>query len=313
METDYAKLYQKYIDEELEECSGTQWMTANAGQVRFCGGKDVEVNTLQTTGLGTYDSTKSDGSAYPSGTVTSAWTAQTLSMDRGVKFSLDRCNPEDPDFETSAENVIREFARMQLAKEQDCYRIHKLYALASADETWKGSHIVTYTPASDDIVEKLYDLAQTLENDSERTGGFVALVAADLKGKFLKATADDFNRIVFEQKVEVNGVTYEHVMMLNDLPCIFVPSGRMLTAIAPRSGRASQVAGGIAAGTGAKKIYALVTACDAPLAVAKIDSLKQFGPEENQLFDGTAIQARYQYDLFVPGTKVNTIGALVEG
>ena len=116
MATDYAKLYQKYIDEELEECSGTQWMTANAGQVRFCGGKDVEVNTLQTTGLGTYDSTKSDGSAYPSGTVTSAWTAQTLSMDRGVKFSLDRCNPEDPDFETSAENVIREFARMQLAK-----------------------------------------------------------------------------------------------------------------------------------------------------------------------------------------------------
>ena len=108
-------------------------------------------------------------------------------------------------------------------------------------------------------------------------------------------------------------MTYEHVMMLNDLPCIFVPSGRMLTAIAPRSGRASQVAGGIAAGTGAKKIYALVTACDAPLAVAKIDSLKQFGPEENQLFDGTAIQARYQYDLFVPGTKVNTIGALVEG
>ena len=56
-----------------------------------------------------------------------------------------------------------------------------------------------------------------------------------------------------------------------------------------------------------------MTACDAPLAVAKIDSLKQFGPEENQLFDGTAIQARYQYDLFVPGTKVNTIGALVEG
>lgn len=313
MAIDYAKLYQKYIDEELEECSGTQWMTANAGQVRFCGGKDVEVNTLVTTGLGTYDSSKSDGSAYPSGTVTSTWTAQTLSMDRGVKFALDRCNPEDPDFVTSAENVIREFARMQLAKEQDCYRIHKLYALASADETWKSSHVVTFAPDSDDIVDKLYDLAQTVANDSERTGGFVAMVAADLKGRFLRATADDRQRISFEQEMEINGVRYEHVMMLNDLPCIFVPAGRMVTAISPRSGRASQAAGGIAPGSGAKKIFALVAACDAPLAVAKIDSLKQFGPEENQLFDGTAIQARYQYDLFVPGTKIPTIGALVEG
>ena len=41
------------------------------------------------------------------------------------------------------------------------------------------------------------------------------------------------------------------------------------------------------------------------------DSLKQFGPEENQLFDGTAIQARYLYDLVVPSDKVITIGALV--
>ena len=62
----------------------------------------------------------------------------------------------------------------------------------------------------------------------------------------------------------------------------------------------------------AKKIYALVTACDAPLAVAKIDSLKQFGPEENQLFDGTAIQARYLYDLFVPKNKVCAIAVHTE-
>ena len=42
-----------------------------------------------------------------------------------------------------------------------------------------------------------------------------------------------------------------------------------------------------------------------------MDSLKQFGPEENQLFDGTAIQARYLYDLVVPTSKLATIGALV--
>ena len=47
------------------------------------------------------------------------------------------------------------------------------------------------------------------------------------------------------------------------------------------------------------------------LSVIPILSLKQFGPEENQLFDGTAIQARYLYDLVVPKDKISTIGALV--
>ena len=56
----------------------------------------------------------------------------------------------------------------------------------------------------------------------------------------------------------------------------------------------------------------LLTHCDTPLAVSKLDSIKQFGPAENQLFDGTAIQARYLYDLFVPEKRIVSIGAVVE-
>ena len=41
------------------------------------------------------------------------------------------------------------------------------------------------------------------------------------------------------------------------------------------------------------------------------DAIKQFGPQENQLFDGTSIQARYLYDLFVPGKRLASIGAVV--
>ena len=70
--------------------------------------------------------------------------------------------------------------------------------------------------------------------------------------------------------------------------------------------------GGFGAASDSKTIYALLVAWDAPLAVSKIDSLKQFGPSENQLFDGTAIQARYLYDLFVPKNKQVAIGALVQ-
>lgn len=312
MAIDYAKNYQSIIDDEMAQASGTEWMTAGEGQVRWSGGKDVEVASLSTTGLGSYDNTRTDGSAYPDGAVTSTWENKTLRMDRGVKFALDRISPEDVGFAAGAESVIREFTRAQLAKEQDTYRIQKLYAAAAEDDTYASTHIVPFTKGSDNIVEKLSALAGTVESDSERTGCFVALVAADLKTEFLKASNTTFHNISFEQKLEINGISYEHVMLFNDLPCIFVPAGRMHTVLSVQSGRDAQAAGGILAGDGSKDIYAVITAWDTPLAVAKIDSLKQFGPEENQLFDGTSIQARYLYDLFVAPDKTATIGVLLE-
>ena len=109
--------------------------------------------------------------------------------------------------------------------------------------------------------------------------------------------------------MSINGITYENVMMLDDLPCIFVPQSRMKTAITVQSGDSNN--GGIVAGEGAKDISCLITHCETPLAVSKLDAIKQFGPQENQLFDGTAIQARYPYDLFVPSKRLASIGAVV--
>ena len=311
MAIDYAKKYQKFIDEELAACSATEWMAAGAGQVRYGEGKEVEINTLKTTGLGDYDSTKTDGTAYPNGAVTSTWASHTLKMDRGVKFALDHSAPEDVNFPATVENVIREFAKSQLAKEQDSYRINKLYMAVKGALKSASTHVLSFNSESDDIVDKLCTLTQTLETDSERTGGFVALVASNMKNAFLRAAADNFNKITFEQEIEINGITYSHVMMVNDLPCIFVPANRMKTSITIQTGRDDQADGGIVAGEEAKNIHAVVVAHDVPLAISKVDSLKQFGPEENQLFDGTAIQARYLYDLVVPSDKLASVGALV--
>lgn len=311
MAIDYARAYQTFIDEELATASATEWMAAKGGQVRFSGGRDVEISTLTTTGLGNYDSTQTDGGAYPTGAVQSDWNTYSLAMDRGVKFALDRTDPSDTAFLVTAENVIREFARVQLTREQDTYRINKLYQIAAAGEQ-ADTHVVTMDPASDSVLDKVCDLLQTLENDSERSGSFVALVNSNLKNAFLKATADTYHQITFEESVEINGVRYDQVMMVNGLPCIFVPTSRMQTALEVQSGRSGQEAGGILAAADSKTIYVLLAAWDAPLAVSKIDSLKQFGPAENQLFDGTAIQARYLYDLFVPTGKQVAIGALVQ-
>ena len=310
MAFDYAKAYQQFIDEEMTALSATAWMVPEPGKVRFTGGRDVEISTLSTSGLGSYDATKSDGSAYPSGTVTNAWKTYPLTMDRGVKFALDRTDPNDTGFIVTAENVIREFARSALVKEQDTYRIQKLYALANADTAHNATHIVSKALTKSNAISEVTALLQAIRNDAEEMEGYVALVSHKLKSAFLEAAAGTYHSISFGNSVSINGVVYENVMMLDDLPCIFLPQSRMKTAITVQDGDGND--GGIVPAEGAKDIAVVITHCDAPLAVSKLDSIKQFGPAENQFFDGTSIQARYLYDLFVPSKKLVSIGAIVE-
>ena len=310
MAFDYAKAYQQFIDEEMTALSATAWMVPEAGKVRWTGGRDVEISTLSTSGLGDYDAAKSDGSAYPSGTVSNAWKTYPLTMDRGVKFALDRADPNDTGFIVTAENVIREFTRSALVREQDMYRINRLYALADADTAHKATHIVSATLTKANAIAAVSGLLQTVRDDAEEMDGYVALVSHKNKTAFLEAASGTYHTISFGNSVSVNGVVYENVMMLDDLPCIFVPQNRMKTAITVQDGDGNN--GGIIAGEGAKNIACLIAHCDAPLAVSKLDSIKQFGPAENQFFDGTAIQARYLYDLFVPEKKLAAVGAIVE-
>lgn len=308
MAIDYAKAYQKFIDEELCASSITQWMVPTAGQVKYEGGKNVLISTLSTTGLGDYAAEKTDGSAYPAGAVTNTWNTYELSMDRGVKFALDRTDPSDSGFMTTAENVMREFARVQLTREQDIYRINKLYNLVK-NSTFASKNVKAAVITKTNAISELMNSLSAVQNSSEQLSGFVAIVNQELKGAFLEAATGTYNNVTFGNKIEVNGIAYENVMIVNDLPCVFAPSARMQTVISANTGRAEGDVGGIVAATDSKKINFIITSFDAPLAVSKIDSLKQFGPNENQLFDGTAIQARYLYDLFVQSGKVSSIAA----
>lgn len=306
MALDYAKAYQQFIDEEMCASSVTQWMTPLPGTVKFDGGKDIQICELSTTGLGTYDATKTDGSAYPQGAVTNKWRSYSLFMDRGVKFALDRTAPSDTGFMATAENVMREFARTQLARELDTYRICKLYNTA-ANGAYSATNLISAQVTKENAVSELFRTLTAAQNSSEQLDGFVAIINQELKPYFMEASANTVCQISFGNKAEINGVEYENVMYAGDLVCIFAPKSRMVTDVAVLSGRDNEAEGGVAMGEGGKHINFVVASFDAPMAVSKIDSLKQFPPEENQLFDGTAIQARYLYDLFVPKNKVCSV------
>lgn len=309
MAFDYAKAYQQFIDEELSASSATAWMIPPAGKVRFAEGRDVEISTLTTSGLGNYDASRADGSAYPTGAVHSVWRSYPMAMDRGVKFALDRMDPSDTHFIATAENIIREFARNALVKEQDAYRVNRLYTLLEADGDLSKTHIVSTALTKANALGTLSGLLQTVRDDAEEAEGYVALVSHKNKNAFLEAASGTYHHVTFGNSVSVNGIRYDNVMLLDGLPCLFVPQARMKTVIAVRDGSGND--GGIVPGEGARDIAALVVHCETPLAVSRLDCIKQFGPEENQLFDGTSIQARYLYDLFVPSGRLATLGAVV--
>ena len=306
MALDYAKAYQQFIDEEMCASSVTQWMVPIPGTVKYDGGKDIQISELSTTGLGSYDAGKTDGSAYPQGAVTNKWRSYSLFMDRGVKFALDRTSPSDTGFMATAENVMREFARTQLARELDTYRITKLYN-AAANGAYSATNVFNGSITKENAVGELLKTLTAAQNSSEQLTGFVAIVNQELKAAFMEAANNTFSQISFGEKAEINGIEYENVMYVNDLACIFAPKSRMVTEVAIRTGRDGETEGGVTKGENGKYINFVVASFDAPLAVSKIDSLKQFPPEENQLFDGTAIQARYLYDLFVPRNKVCSV------
>ena len=311
MAIDYAKAYQKFIDEEFCAASVTKWMEANAKDVKFEGGRDIQLCDVSTTGLGTYDATKTDGTAYPKGVVNSKWRAYSLFMDRGVQFGLDHLAPSDSGFLATAENIMREFTRVNLVQEMDTYRICKLYNTV-INGAYSDTNSLTGTITKDNAVAELLKTLNSAQNASEQIGGFVAYVNQDHLAAFMEATSTSSVPITFGNTVKVNDITYENVMKVGELPCIFVPKSRMVTEISILTGRDAQSAGGITKSDSGKYLNFMVLHTSTPLPVTKIESIKQIEPEDNQLFDGTLIQVRYLYDCFIPKNKVCSVAVHAE-
>lgn len=300
---DYAKAYQNLIDEEFCATSVTKWMDVNSDKIQFEGGKDISICEVSTTGLGTYDATKTDGTAYPEGAVTNKWRSYSLFMDRGVKFGIDHMAPSDTGFMATAENIIREFSRVQYTREMDTYRLTKIYNTA-VNGAYSATNALTGAITVDNAVSELLKTLTAAQTSSEQLSGFMAFVNGSTKNAFMEASAGAANQITFGNRVNINGTVYDDVMLVNDLPCIFVPEGRMVTDVAILSGRDDEKEGGVKMSDTGKYINFIVIHTSAPFAVTKIAETKQFPPEKNQLFDGTMIQIRFLYDLFVPKNKV---------
>ncbi|MDL2217388.1 hypothetical protein LJC27_01870 [Christensenellaceae bacterium OttesenSCG-928-M15] len=309
---EFAEIYQDFIDEELVAESKSGWMTPQDDLIEYEGGDTVKIAEIDVSGLGDYDRNNT-ATAYPAGSVTTKWRDYIFAQDRAVEFQLDRLDPGDTRYTATAENVVREFARTKLVREQDMYRYNRVYAAIAGNTDLAPTHVVSSAGiTAANILSVLNGLKSTVEDDSESTMELVCAMPLTLKNLIPETSSTNRHRVFFGESVSINGVVYDDVTIVNDLPILWVPTKRLQTVIKINDGRtAGQTQGGIDADSTSKQIYGLICGIDAIKALGKLDELKVFGNEENQRFSGTAIQSRYVYDAWAMYRKMATIGAII--
>ena len=100
----YAALFQQKLDEQVTALSTSGWMEANAGQVKYTGGKEIKVPSISTSGLGDYDR----DSGFVQGSVNLTYETLTMTQDRGRTFSLDAMEVDESGFLANATTVMGE-------------------------------------------------------------------------------------------------------------------------------------------------------------------------------------------------------------
>lgn len=303
---EFAEKYQKFIDEELESRSFTQWMVPNADMISYDGGKDVKIAQLSVSGLGNYD--PNAAGAYPKGSVKLTWKPYTMEMDRAVQFQLGRMTPSDSGWIATTENITKTFARKQLVTEQDLFRFNRVYSSLKASGKW-ASHSKTLTAdlTAADAVSTLMGLFTLCKEDSNEDQDFICFMAAKSEAAFREASKNNHHDIQFGKTVSINGVGYK-CMMVNELPVVLVPSRRLQTVIKVNDGRtAGQEQGGIEADTTSKQIEFMMMSSEAAIAIGKVDSLKIVTADLQQTSDETTINYHLLYDCWSLENQLSTV------
>ena len=272
------------------------WMEANAGQVKYSGGKDIKIPKINMDGLANYD--RDNG--YAQGSVTLEYETETMTQDRGRKFQLDAMDVDETNFVASAANVMVQFQRTQIIPEVDAYRYSKLAALAIA-----AKNTGSYAPAPSDILGQLLnDIAAVQDVIGENEP---LVISMNYKVATILSQADKVTKLLDVMQFTQGGVNTK-VQALDGTPIKRVPSARLKTAYVFNDGKTTgQTAGGFVPASGALDINWIISSARAPIAVSKTDKMKIFDPNTNQNADAWLIEYRKFHELWVPDNKLSAV------
>jgi len=253
----------------------------------FLNANEVKVMKLSTVGLGNYSRT----TGYPAGDITAAWETMQLAAERGRSFTLDRMD-NDESLGLVLGNLIREWMRVHVAPELDAYRFAKYAAGAGNSAT-----PATLSTAAE-VLAAIDAASLSLSEDEVPEEGrklFITHTLYELlKGAMTRSWGNDaaLNRAVkFLEATEI----------------IPVPQTRFYTAITLNAGATSDAGGFIKNVATGKDVNFMILHPSAVLQPVKLNQVKYFSPEVNQLSDGHLWQYRLYHDAFVYDNKVNGI------
>jgi len=282
-----AQKFQPILDEIYKEASLTARMDALTKPVNFAGANVVKVFKTDPIGLGTY----SRVSGYPAGQITAGWEALTLATERGRAFVIDRMDDEET-LGMAFGTLASEFIRTEVAPELDAYRFAK-YA------SWSNIQTTTGATLDANSILTAIDAAKLALNKQEvPREGRLLYISEDclnlLEGKVSRFLANES---------EVN----RSVSKFDGMEVIMVPQTRFYTQIDLDAGTSVNEGGYTKNGGAGKDINFMMIHPSSVLQVAKHESLKVFGPDDNQTSDGWLIQYRIYHDAFVYENKVKGI------
>lgn len=292
---EFAKLYQKKLDEAMIDGAVTGFMENNAGQVQYSGGDTVLMPVIGTAGLANYDRE----AGYTKGGVTLRYDSYKMTMDRARQFLLDRNTVDESNFITTAASVMANFQKYQVIPEVDAYRISKLATLA-INASQKTELALTQA----NIVSALDADLQTIQ---DICGDIPVLIMMSRKVKGILAAADNISKHLDAGNFS-SGKINRTVKTYDENPILYVPSARMKTAFTFNDGTTTgQTAGGFVAGSTAQDINWIIAPQTVPIAVSKTDNIKVFTPDQVQDHDAWKIDYRKYHDLWVPAQKLTSI------
>jgi hypothetical protein len=291
-----ATLFQQQLDQQMIQEATSGWMEANAGQVKYSGGKEIKIPKISMDGLADYD--RDNG--YAHGAVTLEYETKTMTQDRGRKFQLDAMDVDETNFIASAANVMTEFQRTKIVPEVDAYRYSKLASLAIN----KGNK-TEYAPSTNDLLGKLLnDIAAVQDIIGENEPLIISMSYA---AATVLSQVDGIEKILDTTQFTQGGIQTK-VRSIDGIPIKRVPSARFKTAYVFKDGKTSgQTDGGFTQASDALDINWIIAAARAPIAVSKTDNMKIFSPAVNQNADAWLIEYRKFHDLWVADNKLDAI------
>lgn len=296
---EYAKIFQKELDQQIIEGATSGWMEDNAGQVKYSGGNEVKIPTISTQGLGDYD--RDNG--FVRGAVTLSYETYKMTQDRGRSFNLDAMDVDESNFIANAGNVMGVFQDEHVMPEIDSYRYSKMFALVKAG----GTVTEGYTPTKATILEKLKADIQAIRNKIPRNLQLLIIMSPITAG-ILSDALENSRRIDIGNFKQ--GEIDLTIKKFDGLPIIEVPSDRLKTLYKKQDGKTTgQEAGGFVADTNAKDINWIITPKKAPIAVSKTDLTRIFNPMENQQANAWKVDYRKYHDIWIPKQRLPLIRA----